>query len=199
MGTKRLEIYGARNTPIPCFEGDAPVTATPTEYYVDVVCAAPTATDDDLRALATVWRARLTLTGEYRQVWLAFESPVQVIERPLSAAEVEVLALPPSPMQPPPPPRPLGFIPNNCNNFATRSYLETGVLRRESEPCVSSSVQEAAQACCDARYDRGARAWEIDDAGCCTLLWVDPFLPFPPFVVDADRWGHWSGASGTGY
>lgn len=191
VGTKRLELYGPRNTPIPCFEGDAEIIATPDEYYVNVICAAPTATDDQLRALATVWRARLTLTGEYRQVWLSHENPVQVIERPLSAAEVEVLALPPSPMQPPSPaPPPFG---GTCT-LAVRSWLDTGVLKREHEPCGMSH-----DACCAARYDRGARSYEMDDAGCCTLLFMDPFLPFPPFVSDGNRVGRWTTRSGTGY
>lgn len=191
VGAKRVELWGPRNTPIPCFEGGAEITATPTEYYVNVICAAPTATDDQLRTLATAWRARLTLTGEYRQVWLSHEQPVQVIERPLSAAEVEVLALPPSPMQPPAPAPPplLG----SCN-FGSKVWLDTAVLRREHEPCGMSHDD-----CCAARYDRGARAYEIDDAGCCTVLFMDPLLPFPPFVADNNRMGKWTTRSGTGY
>jgi len=191
VGPKRVQLYGPRNTPIPCFEGDTKVSAVSTAYHVDVVCAPPTATDDALRALATVWRMRLTLTGGFRQIWLDRDAPLQIIERPLQAAGVEVLALPPSPMQPPPPPT---VAKQACSQFFAGSWLDEGVERREHEPCGMTREQ-----CCDAMHERGAARYEIDDQGCCALVWMQLGAPSLAFTNDTTRAGKYTNRSGTGF
>lgn len=190
VGTKRLELFGPRNTPLECHGGGEAVTAVPTDYRVTVLCAAPAATDDELRALATAWRARLTLTGSFRQAWLALESGIEIIERPLQAAEVEVLALPPSPAQPPPPPA-QGIA--QCSMFMPNRWIpEANITRREHEPCGLDQPT-----CCAHRIENGAAAYELDDAGCCTLLYLKDGVS-AQFVNDTTRHNGWSLRAGTG-
>jgi hypothetical protein len=189
VGTKRVELFGARNTPIPCYEGDAEVATLPADYTVTMTCASPTASDDDLIALGTVWRARLTLTGSYRQVWLAKEKGIEIIERPLSAAEVTVLAHPPSPTQPPPPP---GTGSVSCL-FVALSFIdnESEIERLQHEPCGQTHDQ-----CCASSHEHLATAYEIDDVGCCKLIFMKPLTMVS--LASFTKYGSWSNRAGTG-
>jgi hypothetical protein len=192
VGTKRIELFGPRNTPVGCHGGDAEVMTVPNDYIVTVTCAKPTASEAELRELATVGRARLTLTGIRRQIWLARTDGIEIIERPLSAAEVAVLALPPSPAQPPPPPSPpFGSAAALCF-FLPYRWVDVGAARYEHEPCGISREQ-----CCERMQERGANAYEMDDALCCVLVYVPPGASIQ-LETDRDRAGRWSGRAGTG-
>lgn len=192
VGAMHVELFGPRNTPLECHGGRAAVRAVPSDYTVTVTCAAPTASDDELRALAAIGRARLTLEGSHRQVWLARTNGLEVVERPLSAADVPVLALPPSPTQPPPPPSaPMGFATTACL-FWSRQWIDAGVARYEHEPCGTSPEQ-----CCEHMKERNATAYELDDAMCCVLVYMQPGVPVQP-VMNISRYGKWSGRAGTG-
>ena len=90
VGTKTVELFGPGATPISCQEGGVTVVGVPQSREMDILCQAPTASDDDIRTLATVDRLRLTLTGEYRQIWF---TAVQPIVRSLAAAESSGQAL----------------------------------------------------------------------------------------------------------
>lgn len=192
VGTKRIELFGPRNTPVGCHGGDAEVMTVPNDYIVTVTCARPTASEAELRELATVGRARLTLTGSGRQIWLARTEGLKIIERPLSAAEVAVLALPPSPAQPPPPPSSPSGVETAACFLLPHRWIDVGVARYEHEPCGTSREQ-----CCKSMQERGANAYEMDDALCCALVYMQPGASMQ-LVTNSSRYGKWSGRAGTG-
>ena len=191
VGTKTLELFGPGATPIPCQEGAAKVVGVPDSRDLDVICAAPTATDEDIRRLATVERLRLTLTGGYRQIWLAAVYP---IVRRLEAAEVEKGSPPPPNLTPAAPPAPEA-PPESLCEFRPRqhvihraSLVERGV-RITHEPCGLDRAQ-----CCAHAAEHGAQAFDIDDAGCCDLL----YYTTAPATHDAEETGRWSEEAGFG-
>ena len=192
VGTKTLELFGPGATPIPCQEGAAKVVGVPHSRDLDVICAAPTATDEDIRRLATVERFRLTLTGEYRQIWLAAVYP---IVRRLEAAEVEKGSPPPPNLTPAAPPAPEA-PPEALCDFRPRqhvinraSLLERGV-KITHEPCGLDRAQ-----CCAHADENGAQAFDIDDAGCRDLLYYNTTAPA---THNAQETGRWSGEAGFG-
>lgn len=192
VGTTKLELYGPGATPIPCHEGNNDIVGAPLNRQIDVICQAPTATDDDIRRLATVERLRLTLSGQYRQIWLA---SVQPIIRLLAAAEVGKAPPPPPNLSPRPPPSPPEPDNADCEwepgfHLVNREAVLESNVTATHEPCGLDETK-----CCNHAGEQGAKAFDIDDSGCCTLLYYDA----KPAVEESTvLTGRWSAKAGFG-
>ena len=192
VGTTKLELYGPGATPIPCHEGNNDIVGAPLNRQIDVICQAPTATDDDIRRLATVERLRLTLSGQYRQIWLA---SVQPIIRLLAAAEVGKAPPPPPNLSPRPPPSPPEPDNADCEwepgfHLVNREAVLESNVTATHEPCGLDETK-----CCNHAGEQGAQAFDIDDSGCCTLLYYDT----KPAVEESTvLTGRWSAKAGFG-
>ena len=97
---------------------------------------------------------------------------------------------PPTDGVPPPPPTACVFHPNK--------WMDThGVnnLRIVEEPCGVTQPD-----CCLHMQENGAAAYQIDDAGCCDLIYLDTGMVFAnmTLVEDLDRNGAYSARAGTG-
>ena len=192
VGPKKIEVFGERDTPLPCAEGNNEVVGVPADYKLTIVCHPPTATDSDLYALATAYRVRITLTGTFRQLWL---SELAFIERPLEVVEGLGDA---SPKPPPPPPTPPalpqtgGGAAPPCS-FTPHSWITPGVEHRLThEPCGQSADE-----CCAHKQEHSADAFQLDDAGCCSLIYLGDGATMYT-ALDFERDGAWSDRSGTG-
>jgi hypothetical protein len=192
VGTKTLELFGPGATPIPCQEGGNEVVGVPVDRQIDIICQAPTATDDDIRRLATVERLRLTLTGQYRQVWLA---SVQPILRLLSSADLDKTQPPPPNVNPRPPPSPPGPVDALCTfqagvHLVDRDTVLESTVTATHEPCGLDAT-----ACCNHADEHGAQAFDLDDSGCCTLLY---YSTAPAVQASTALTGRWSASAGFG-
>jgi len=101
-------------------------------------------------------------------------------------ASCECCASPPPPSPPP------------CTFFANTWVDSTVSVRRTHEPCGITK-----EACCAHKQEHeaeGAGAFEIDDAGCCSLLYFDAGVALTDVTVgaDTDRQGAYATRSGTG-
>jgi hypothetical protein len=190
VGTKTLELFAPGATPVACEEGSAAVVGAPVSREIDVLCAAPTATDEDLRVLSTVERLRLTLTGEFRQIWLVSVTPVV---RELAAAGVERASPPPPAPSAPPTAAPAvsscTFQPG-VHVVDRAAVLLSGGVTAQHEPCGIDAVQ-----CCAHAQEHGAPSFDIDDAGCCDLLY---FTTSPTVAADTTLVGRFSAEAGYG-
>jgi hypothetical protein len=95
VGPKELRLYGPRGEPVPCAEGDEQVFDATTGEVLTIVCQPGGWEPEQLWALGGAHRARLTLKGEFRQLWLA---GIEVVERSYASAGIG--------RRPPPPPAP---------------------------------------------------------------------------------------------
>lgn len=193
VGTKTVRVFGPRNEPLPCAGQDDEIVGVPSDLTVVVVCHPPTATDAQLHQLSTAYRARITLTGTFRQVWLAGVEP---LERPLAAANVTQAA--PSPPLPPPP---MPTTPPSPPSTPACYVFEQG--RRVADPVtvVHEPCGLTREACCVHKHERGAAAYEIDDAGCCSLVYTDisNWTTVSASVDGGVAGNHWLSESGVGW
>ena len=105
-GQKKIELFGTRDEPLPCHQGSDEVVGIPEDYKVLIICTPPEATDSQLYAMSEAYRLRITLVGEFRQVWM---DKIFLIERDLE----NVPGLRPAPTPPPPlPEAPPGSVPS---------------------------------------------------------------------------------------
>jgi hypothetical protein len=174
----------------------------PESWEVTIICHPPAGDDMALHRLESVYRMRITLTGTFRQVW--FDS-VQAMERPLLEAGVGPAPSPPPPMpgHPPatPPPPPDATAPVSpppavaCTHNANTWVAATVSYRLTHEPCGQTKEE-----CCAHMQDNEAGAYQIDDAGCCDLIYFDAgvLLSGVAVTVDASRDGAYLVTSGTG-
>lgn len=195
VGTKKLELFGPGGTPIPCQEGDNEVVGAPIDRKIDVICQAPTATDDDIHRLATVERVRLTLTGEFRQIWLA---SLQPIVRLLADADVDKAQPPPPNVDPRPPPSPPGPVDASCTfqagvHLVDRDNVIGSTVTATHEPCGLDAT-----ACCNHADEHGAQGFDLDDSGCCTLLYWQAGSTAPTVQASTALTGRWSASAGFG-
>lgn len=188
VGTKTVQLFGPGATPIVCQEGGITVVGVPVSREIDILCQAPTATDDDIRTLATVDRMRLTLTGEYRQIWLAAVRP---IVRSMAAAGVERASPPPPTLTPAAPPSPSEPAASACvfSQGSNVVSVATGTTTTH-EPCNLDVIQ-----CCDHAVELGAQGFALDDAGCCDLYFYT-IAPTRQFAFVGT--GRWSAEAGFG-
>jgi len=193
VGEKKVEVFGERDRPLPCAEGNDEVVGVPEGNRLTIVCHPPTATDADLYALAGAYRVRITLMGTKRQVWF---TDLHVVERALDAVEDLHDASPPPP--PPPPATPgLGAVAtvptrHTCT-WDPNNWTTPGVAHRLThEPCGTSRDE-----CCAHKHEHDADAFQIDDAGCCDLVYLESGAMLST-AVDTARDGAWSNRSGTG-
>ena len=194
VGGKELRLYGDRGQTIPCVEGDDEIYDVPQHNVLTILCPESEPSESNLHALGGAQRLRLTLKGEFRQIWFA---SIELIERSYLEAGVSKRSPPPPlpPAHPPSPPEAQPLV-ASCN-FAPNAYVPSGtVVETRLEPCGFTSQQ-----CCDElRASAGAFAiYEIDDAGCCSLHTVSVNNPVTMLSTDAARTGHWTTESGTGY
>ena len=202
-GQKKIELFGTRDEPLPCHQGSDEVVGIPEDYKVLIICTPPEATDSQLYAMSEAYRLRITLVGEFRQVWM---DKIFLIERDLE----NVPGLRPAPTPPPPlPEAPPGSVPSpppappdgsvQCG-FQSRTFIDDSVVARiEHEPCGITK-----EACCMHKKlaeGRGIDAFSLDDAGCCVLYNFEPEgTTFSDVVVVTDeaRFGNWLATSGVG-
>jgi hypothetical protein len=199
VGTKTVQLWGVRDEPLPCAEGNDEVVGVPENWEITIVCHPPTATDLQLHQLSGAYRARVTLTGSTRQVW--FEN-IQAIERPLSAITTGVRPAPspppPKPGAPPGTPPPPGAVAPTvpvCTHHAN-TWIDASVSHRlVHEPC-----GQTGEACCASMHELAAQAYQIDDSGCCDLVYLDTgvLLTGVAVAVDTGRTGAYSARAGTG-
>lgn len=165
-GAATLELYAPRDEPVPCARGGRfDVSAEELRALADgwllLSCLDVEIDDAALLALARVVRARLTLLGERRQLWL---EGVRFVHRDLTALglrdDFETTDAHP-PVAPPwrHPPAPASHL------FVTGMVVHPRSLVRAAHPrgCDLNVAQCAA---------RVAPYWlfEQDDAGCCDAL-----------------------------
>lgn len=185
VGAKELWVYGPRDEPVACAHANDDVIGLDTESWtVTIRCHGAHTDDDGVRALAGARRARLTLVGEARQLWL---DQLQIVARPIEAAGVAPAApvvgtTPPTPPTPPSPP------PTACE-FEWRTNVDAAAVEASFvEPCGVSR-----DACCAAMYERGdpvRHAFTLDAAGCCTILRLLADRTFPGVVTGySGVWG----------
>jgi len=194
VGPKQLRLYGERGEPVPCAEGDQEVYDVTTGATLTVVCQPGDWEAADLHALGGVHRARLTLTGEFRQLWLA---AIHVVERAYKGAGVG--RRPPPPPLPPalPPAPPAPAHPSVSCLFRAQQFVpRAAIVATFEEPCGLDPQQ-----CCD-RLTAAHDLYEIDDAGCCALVTL-VVRGGPPIDALLDpigiRDGYYSSLAGTGY
>ena len=170
VGKKKVEIFGTRDEPLPCGEGNQDVVGIPSDYRVVIVCHPAVATDGDIHALASAYRVKLTLTGTFRQVWM---DTFRVVERPLSEATDKEAPSPPPPAPNTPPPLygttfapPASTVLHNCTFYPnTIVSPEDYISNTIHEPCGLTAGE-----CCSKKYELGGDAFYIDDAGCCDII-----------------------------
>lgn len=102
VGKKEVRLYGPRGELVPCAEGDEEVFDVTAGELITIVCQPGGWEETDLHALGGVHRARLTLKGDFRQLWLA---QLEVVERSYRSAGVGRRP-PPPPVPPKKPPSP---------------------------------------------------------------------------------------------
>lgn len=193
VGKKTIEVFGDRDEPLPCVHGNDEVYALPTGNTVDVVCVPIDWTEETLQRLSRAQHIKLTLRGEYRQIWLA---SIQLLKRSYKLADiVDAPPPPPSPPFPPPlPPLPLSPA-ATAFTFASRRMLPLSlILENKDEPCAQSQQQ-----CADRTAELALRAFTLDDAGCCAPLVVDGGVNVASSLISRFAYGFVSVHSGTGY
>lgn len=171
-GKKKIELFAHRNRPLPCAEGDDEIVGPSQDYKLTIVCQPPTFTNQQIYDLSEADRVRITLLGEFRQVWLR---DFQVISRTIKEA-VDFKA--PSPPPPPPPSAPNQPTsppsPPNiaCTHFPHVHFDPSVHYKAKHEPCGLTKEE-----CCMHKRKaetEGAGAYAIDDAGCCTIVFFEP-------------------------
>ena len=230
VGAKRVEIWGIRDEPLPCAEGSDEVAGVPDDWAITIVCHPPTATDAQLYALSGAYRIRITLPGTFRQVWLDEIQPIErpLTETGVRTAPSPPPPMPSHPAHPSAPCADTGDVvcssilaggacectvgstiayhcattcgccsspPSVCLHYAWR-WIDPSVSHRvEHQPCGLTRTE-----CCEHKQEHGAGAYQIDDAGCCDLIYFDAGVGLTDVtvVVDSDRTGAWLVASGTG-
>ena len=204
VGTKTVQLWGARDEPLPCVEGNDEVVGVPQNWEITIVCHPPTATDLQLHQLSGAYRARITLTGSTRQVWF---KDIQAIERPFSALATEsVTGVRPAPSPPPtkpgappgmpPPPGAVAPKAAACTHYANTWIYATVSHRLVHEPCGQTS-----ETCCASMHELSAQAYQIDDSGCCDLVYLNTGVLLNHVVdvfLDRGRTGAYSVRAGTG-
>ena len=186
-----VKVLQSDGSPVPCQSSTAQVLSSiggsvPSNRMVQHVCAAGDSSDQDIYALGEALRLEITLSGQYRQLWIR---SVMVMEVALASAQ-----LPPRPPRPPPlpqlPPTPPKQPPHTCYFLSHVFFVSKSIVVKE--PCGMTQQQ-----CCDAAhaYQQGAvNAYEMDDAGCCLLI-----AGLFQTVRDTTRWGYLTPMSGTGF
>jgi len=207
VGKKELRLYGERGELVPCADGDADITGATEGEVITVLCQPGGWEEADLHALGGVHRARLTLKGTFRQLWLA---RIEVVERAYKSAGVGRRP-PPPPVPPTPPSSSPDFVAAataSCTFVANRYIPRRNISKTQHEPCGWTDQQ-----CCTALASSKYDMYEIDDAGCCSLhLLVDNApgvstfgeLDFVPFdkaydISSVGETGYWTNDAGTGY
>jgi hypothetical protein len=184
----RMEVYDEHRTLLPVQCQDWNIGATATEYVeglrtVEHACLHATATDDDYEVMAQARIVKITLVGEYRQVWLdSIDVVFRAITRVAIGANgtlVDVVAdgppppppaesPPPSPSAPPDPPSPppLAICPWTTGQAPVG--WQTHVI--VNEPC--HIVRD--ECCAHGRERQRAHsdvvAIVLDAEGCCFLV-----------------------------
>jgi hypothetical protein len=191
VGQKKVEVFGNRDEPLPCGEGNNEVVGIPSDYRIVIVCHPAAATDGQIHVLGTAYRVKLTLPGTFRQVWL---DGFRAMERPLSEA-VDTPAPSPPPPQPVHPPTPPSYVGGAaCTFYSQKWALASDIAREVHEPC-GQTVQQ----CCDKKNELSAAAFHIDDAGCCDLLFFAGGQALADVtVVQESRSGAWGVNAGVG-
>lgn len=191
VGQKRVEVFGNRDEPLPCGEGNQKVVGIPSDYRIVIVCVPAVATDGQIHSLASAYRVKLTLPGTFRQVWL---DGIRAMERPLSEA-VDAPAPSPPPPRPAHPPTPPSFVGGAPCTFYPQKWADRAdIAKYVHEPC-GLTVQH----CCDRKNEMSAAAFHIDDAGCCNLLFFTGERALANVtVIEESRSGSWGPNAGTG-
>lgn len=191
VGQKKVEVFGTRDEPLPCGEGDREVVGIPSDYKIVIVCHPAVATDGQIHALASAYRVKLTLPGTPRQVWL---DRFRAMERPLSEA-VDVAAPSPPPPRPSTPPAPPSFVGGAACTFYRQNWVDTADIAKYVHEQCGLTVQH----CCDKKNEMSAAAFHIDDAGCCDLLFFTGERTLANVtVIEESRSGAWGTNAGTG-
>jgi len=183
----QVKVIKSDGSPIPCQPQSSQVDASglTSDRKVQHVCSFGGASDADLYTLSDAMRMEITLTGQYRQLWLL---SVTVMEISLASAQ-----LPPRPPHPPPipllPPAPPQQPSQPCTFSGQMFYTSKTTVFKE--PCGLTSQQ-----CCNLahEYGDGVDGYELDDAGCCLLVKSGVGLR----DHRNESWGYLSTRAGTG-
>jgi hypothetical protein len=208
VGTYRVQLYELRDEPVACDDGlDKNEYDIPVGGIITVGCEAVGMGDPEYLALSRVSKARITLPGAFRQLWL---SRIQVLERPLVSTGITTMPSPPPspPPTPSPPPLPVPSPPpstayqDRCNG-TFGGYKAW--YNRDKWPDMQLDTSEACgntpQSCCEAAYEKKALGFEIDDSGCCVLLRAPRCFPnvTATELILSTRPGAWSRNAGIGF
>ena len=170
------ERIGGSGYRIEALRGDGSVAATATDIVDGVpdsreleVLFAPTDDDDAmLRTLSDVGYVRITLPGDFRQIWL---QRAQVVEKKLDLA-----SLSPAPPSPPPRPHSPPAPPESTASclFAVGTALDDRfVVRQDFDRCDISEAEcckAAATSYSAAEVGQNAVGYIYSDHGCCSTM-----------------------------
>ena len=198
VGQKKVEVFGQRDEPLPCGEGDREVVGIPSDYRIVIVCNPAVFTDGQIHALTSAYRVKLTLLGTVREVWL---DDFRAMERPLSEATNKTAPSPPPPRPEAPPsvPAPEATAVANATNATCDFYAHTWVNSEDIAKTVHEPCGLTKEQCCNTKFEADAGAFHIDDAGCCDLLFfVGGLHLLNVTVMDEPRSGWWGPNAGIG-
>ena len=156
----------------------------PTSRILLHLCASANTNNDKLYSLQYAKRIRISLPGAYRQLWLQSVNLLEITMPP------DLLPAPPhaytSHTHTPP-------TTHNCSDFIHRHYYQDRKVVSEDQCSLSRNE------CFHHMKEQGAPAFELDDAGCCTLVSSQT-----GYLVNMKRteiwdWNHMTSLSGTGY
>lgn len=184
-GGYAVRAIDASGAPVPCSarseqSGGAGLSDDRTVLHLCLAGgAAAAASDADLYRLGDVTAVELVLIGAYRQLWLR---NVDVLEISLQSAQLAPRPPypPPLPALPPAPPRRPDRAAGGrtCGTFEVGRLFFPAVVTDKTvvaeEPCGTTRA-----GCCEHALAHQSAAgapavthYELDDAGCCTLLYV---------------------------
>ena len=166
----------------------------PEDRTIRLLCTRPDPEDVEFYELSKATRALVTLKGTERQLWL---SKITIIERNLDTIRdtIQDLSLLQNQHSSAPPVTDVGSVnTTGCKFFSGQRVVQASVTRRMEEPCGLSSLK-----CCEHMLGLQGSAYEVNDAGCCDVLFgTNLELSSNHYTVSSEN-GWWTQGAGMGY
>ena len=197
------EAIGGRGHRIEAIQADGSVAATATDLVSGVpdsreleALFSPLNADASVfRALANVEYVRITLPGDFRQLWLL---RVEVVEKAFDLATLEIAppSPPPRPRRPPAPP-PTG---KSCDFHVGEAVDDVHFVRQDFEGCELTEAQCCQAAALSYTVDDGVdqiAGFYFSDHKCCTTFIAHAIAKDERVLVPHPNFA--AGASGIGF
>lgn len=127
-------------------------------------CLGASASPSDYAEVARARHLRVTLVGEWRQIWL---DEVHVYFRDITNDAAFLLPPPPgsTPTLPPAAPDPPAPPPAACDYYANRVFQDWYSFVEKDEGCAHDY-----DTCCAAAHEHAAAGFVLSASGCCQLV-----------------------------